>query len=314
MRILFNRNYNGMQELKEILGFLYASNDFSEVVAELELVSREVEKIISPEIYALAEKSYFGEALPQGTDEELIAELVKLIQRPVVVDAYLLGAPTRDTIHDNNGRGIHSDEHRKVPFEWMLDREEKALAKRQAMEMDALIAFLIEKVEPFKETDFYKQMMSSVFRSAKEFDLFFPIAQSANTFLHVMPFVRQVEKMDIRSRLKKEAFQELLTNLTAGNLTDHQEEILDQVRVATSIKAMAMAVQRLPFKVLPDGLISHYTGDRITTKAKMPSSLEMRDSVNNALMRDAKNELLKLERLIQELNQDEIPIAPQNSE
>ena len=51
--MLFNKNDNGAEELKETLGFIYASNPFANIRPDIILAERTLKKIVGKEVFIL---------------------------------------------------------------------------------------------------------------------------------------------------------------------------------------------------------------------------------------------------------------------
>lgn len=298
MQILFDRAQNGIDELKEILGFLYHSNNFQNIKSEIRLASKETKDLLGAELYDLAAAYYFDDVVPDGIQENNLQELVLMIQTVVALEAYLMHAPTRDTIHDENGRGIHSDEHRKVPFEWMLDREEKALAKRLGKEKDMLLDYA-ENFAAFQGTIYAVMKSKLLLKTPKEFNAIFPIADSHYTYFHLVPFMVNIQIDQLKPRVGADLMTTLLEESKTRNFTGDNETIYQAAAQALALLTMATAVERLPFQVLPEGLIENYVGDRITTRANKHAVNDVRIQVRNALRNSGELELLKIEKRAQ---------------
>jgi hypothetical protein len=298
MRILFDKQGNGIDELCEILGFLYKSNNFQNIKSEVRLASKEVKDLLGPSLYELAADFYHNDSVPDGMEPEKLQELVLMIQTCVALEAYLMHAPTRDTIHDENGRGIHSDEHRKVPFEWMLDREEKALAKRLGKEKDMLLDYAVT-FDAFQSTPNAVMRSKLLLSTPQAFNAVFPIAESHYTFFHLVPFMVSIQVEQIKPRVGGDALAGIKEESKTGFFTGNNEVIHSASCQALALLTMAMAVERLPFQVLPEGMIENYVGDRITTRANKHAVNEVRIQVRNALRSSGELELLKLEKRAQ---------------
>ena len=323
--MLFNNNNNGQQELKGILGYLYASNDFTNIKTEIILAEEDITKLIGQEVYDIANAHYWSnnynkeytvdqtQLTVDDTLHQLLDQLVHKIQQPVALNAYLDYAPNSDLIHDNNGRRIAFEEHTQVAREWQIDRSEQSILSKTHRSTDRLIEFLDNNPTDtgWEDTPAYKQARKLFIRNAATFNQHFPINTSRRLLLVLAPFMRTIEKRHIKPALTAELYTTIKTELLENDTTTHKE-IIEEYIIPTIVPlTMAMAAKRLPVKILPQGIIQNYTSDRQTKRATTPANQWDRAEVAQQLQQDGEKELLRLNQYIETLNAtDDEPAQP----
>lgn len=84
--MLFNKNQLGSQELRELTGFMYAYNNFTNILPDVELAQQDMLNLIGPEIVQVAQDHY--DSANYGDEGYALKNnLVKHIQRPIAYHA-----------------------------------------------------------------------------------------------------------------------------------------------------------------------------------------------------------------------------------
>lgn len=143
-------------ELKARLGFIYASFTFENLKPDLELASAEMRRLIGAEMYDAAEDFYEQYSVeydnwptdqPPTPYQLAMSTLVKMIQLPVGLNAYLAYAPNADLTHSDKGRQIFVSDNEKPAFEWQLERDEEATRNRMHRAIEELLRWLEDNTQ-----------------------------------------------------------------------------------------------------------------------------------------------------------------------
>lgn len=285
MRLIFNKSDNGTDELKALIPYVDADLDYDNLEPDVRTSTFDVIKLIGKELYQFAEDLYFQ-------SEELTAlekEFIKSVRYPIAVNAYSLYAPTNDLSHTNNGRKMRSSDDQKNPFEWMIDRDNAAQQKRYFRALDDLIFFLDsqtlievpsnedEEIEymladTWRTSDAFKLTQKLFVRTVDDFNRVFTI-ESRLLLMKLSPGMEDCETYEILPRVGKTKFDALKTNLANSEpITDAADiELLRLIKRACIFYSLSWSMMRLSVNLYPEGVLQHYTSDRVTAQSKKPS-------------------------------------------
>lgn len=126
--MIFNRDHNGAEELRNLTGNYYANNEFNKIRSDVKAATYSLCRIIGDAVYNRALQAYTNKE-ESGTDEGQIADVDKfigLVQRPIAIMATLQMYRKNDVSHEDSGRKVvvASDGTDKIPWEWQLDRDD----------------------------------------------------------------------------------------------------------------------------------------------------------------------------------------------
>lgn len=306
MKLLFTTiGTKGSSELKEILGFLDADINFNAIKSDIITASIEVVELIGNTIYLSACDIFTKD---NATEEE--KNLLRAIQSPIAINAYTLFAPSNDLAHTNNGRKMRQDENEKLPFEWMLDKDNDNLQRRYFRSLDDLIKILDSLPDGAIKTAWLASeskvaMNNLIVKSTKEFDRFFPI-KSRLLFLKLVPGMEDCEYFELNARVGKEKIN-LLKKANKNALSDSDSQLFLLLQKACVSYSLAWAMPRLSIGLFPNGVLQHYTSDRATTRGQKPALGNEAEVARQAFMSDFNKTINEIEKLLE-------PPIPNNSE
>lgn len=230
--MLFNRNNDGSQELYELTGLFYASNNFQTIAAEIEAATAVVASNVGHDIIADAEASYAGEAPDM--------ELVNAVRTPIACLAIGNWAKQNLLSHEDTGRKMKVDENERVPFEWMIDRDDRELREKYYRALSALWAYLDAHRDtygtPLEESE-------SLVQTVDDLEKVVPVERSLYCFHLLLPLFVEVQ----RTKLEKFADASRMAEIRAdrdGNLAWH-------ARRYVILEALCLAVRRWSLTVFP---------------------------------------------------------------
>ncbi|MFB9055077.1 DUF6712 family protein [Formosa undariae] len=267
MELLFNYgSKSGDSELYELIGHIDKDISFEKLKSDLEDATIEVVKLIGKEVYAEALAFYKAESEDIGD-----VTLIKRVRYPIALEGYRNYAKSSDITHGNNGRKIRVDEHIKVPFEWMIDRDDEAFERKYYKALDNLIDYLDEENETWKTSDAYAKSQRYYVRTIDDFEDTFPIS-SRLLLLKLIPGLRIAEKQipPIITTIKNTA---LKAKIIEGTELDPEEiELVELIKNACIYSALAWSMGVLRVTLFPEGILQRYVSDRMTTQGKLPSA------------------------------------------
>lgn len=306
MNLLFQTTGStGNTELKELMGFIDADLKLKNLIPDLITATNDVIDLVGMEVYDKAVALYNN-----GTTAPEDEMFIYAVRYPIAVQAYRLYSPSNDIAHTNNGRKIRQDDSVKLPFEWMLDRDNAALEKRYYRALDDLIKFLDRSKVEFELTttlytiwtnsDAYKKTQKLFIRTVAEFDEFFTI-QSRLLLIKLAPAISECEQYEIRPRVGIEKMNALKLALKGNTeITDATDiELIRLIRQASVSYSLAWSMTRLSVQLYPEGVLQHVTSDRATTRGAKPALKNETQEARQAFEVDYKRALLSIEKLLE---------------
>lgn len=315
MRLIFNKESSGSDELKDLLGYIDADLNFNNLEPDLTTATNDVIKVISKEVYAILETIY----TESGTLSEYKTALLKAVRYPIAVNAYRLYAPTNDLSHTNDGRKMRSDDGEKNPFEWMIDRDNAAQERRYYRALEDMITFLDDArnyetppTDPDSDRIFERSVYDAwsnseafietnnlFIRSVDDFDRVFPI-KSRLLLMMLAPGISDCEMYEIIPRITYSKMTALKFMLVGREKITNEKDLqlIKLIKTATAFYAMAWAMPRFSVQLYPEGVLQHYTSDRATTKGMKPTVNIESEAAAQAFKRDADKALRQIEVLL----------------
>jgi len=325
--------FKTIDELKKITGFVYAYNDLENITTDIELAEEDLRGVVGDEIVDAAILHYNSEKFeapnPDPEDPpadppvdppnyEIWTKLVNYIQLPVAYFAIHSFSQNTDISHEDTGRKVKIDSEReKLPWEWMLEKDEKAIIKKAHRTTDRLIAFLDKNIAVFTdwaESEARKAIRGQFIDSAAMFNEIYPIDNSRRFFLTICPFIREAERKYIMPAISEDVFNDIKTGLAIIPDPDADPPVtewvdadgmLPLIRVPLALFAMSIAVTRLSLEVLPEGVFQNLVSERLTQNAKTASTSADRFEISKSLAIRANEELRFLQEKIRKITLNE---------
>lgn len=310
--MIFNKGNNGALELKALLGFIYKSNKFENLISFIGFAERDIRKVIGDAVFDFALAHYqSAHYLLETPDEDhpeypLLDQLVSSIQLPVALHAYRRYAPHNDLSHSDSGRQIIVTAEEKPAFEWMIDKSDKSLLDIAHEATDLLLEFLDKNIDytlvdgespliPWGTSAAYLAT-KELFLTSSQFNDEFFIDGSRRVFLAIVPSLRKVQQNDILSCLGKEKYDEISEQIIDADVTAENKTLLALIRPALTFIATSHAVITLSVEVLPTGIFSNFVSGVIN--GKNAASMPDRVALSSRLLDYGKAHLSKLQEKI----------------
>lgn len=303
------RNNN---ELRELTGSWYASNDFDRIKMDIELETEELAKIVGDEVIDLV-STIATKGVSASADE---SKLLRHVQLPIAIMATYRFYQSNIVSHDQSSRKIKVDkDNETLPWEWMLDRDDAAHLSKAQRAVDRLIAYL-DKVNPDEwENSPNKKATRKLFvNNTDVFGDYYPIDNSARFYYLALPLLREVQVTKIKDALDTD-YKPLLDAFQNNDLSEHQEELLEYTRRAQVLATIALAVRRLNTKVLPDSIVKALKSQSHTTNATRPATVDEINYFSRRIEQDAFEFIDKIKRKRHENDPDklEYQLLPKNN-
>lgn len=264
MAKLFNKNGAGPSEIQKLTGIYHASNDYSVIESEINDAMRSVSMLVGKGVIDAASQMYEDGA----TDEK---GLVPAVQLPIAILAVSRYTKNNLVSHEDNGSKVKTDDNERLPYEWMMDRDERAQRERYYRAMDALFAFLEEnEISAWMESEERKAVQASVVKTIHDFERVYPIDGSYYVY-----FMLQNLVIERQAALSKMLGAELWKKVLAGKADEADEDkvaaLVPLCRRYAILSAIIQAVRRWSLEVFPLSVARRfapsYQGNRRTQTA-----------------------------------------------
>jgi hypothetical protein len=315
--MLFNKAENGALEVKELIGFIYKSNTFSNLITYIAIAQRDIIRLIGKEVYKLAEDHYQSQNYRSGNYDNpeyvILDELVRMVQLPIILHAYRRYVPGSDLSHSESGRQITVTEDKKPAFEWMIERDNKNILDLAYESTDILLEWLdeLERYVSAKDNETSNIVYSTwhgskaciaqkdlFINTAKEFDSVFPINGSRRLYLALVPFVRETELRHIRPIIGSR-YDEIKLHIQQDIVTDVEKHIVALAKVSIALLTISVAIKRLSVELLPDAVVQSFAAMDVRQSNTAISADRLGTSA--MLERDGRRELIPLQNYIASL-------------
>lgn len=308
--MIFNRNHNGAEELRDLTGNYYANNEFNKIKSDIKVATYHLCKIVGDAVYARALQAYTSQE-ESGTDEGQIADVAKfveLVQRPIAIMATLQMYRKNDVSHEDSGRKVvvASDGTDKIPWEWQLDRDDAIHMEEYYQAVEQLIDYLNKtQLKEWMESEPKRLADTLLIRSGREFDKYFPIQSSERMYLLLVGFIREVQIRHIRPAYGADKWDALLKERSTP-----ESEVRFAACKATALLSMSLALLRMPLQLIPGGVVRNYMSEN-GMRESLPASVDDVNRLASWLQQDATDWIVQMKDL-RDGNTGDISLLPEN--
>lgn len=318
--MLFNKNSNGSDELRELLGFIDADSNFSKWKTWINLSVRQVTALTGTQVYAVADAHYnsthYQHVVPEDvtptelttpkaseiTEWKKLDELVAKFQLPNAMFAYVRLLPSLDAGHGKSGRKkiIGTEERALTAVEAYKDETNILNLGYEALE-DLLSYLEINAIPTWLTSETRKSTANLLVPSLEVFNEYFKIG-SARLFYTLVPMIKDVQSTQVVSVIKASRISEIIAAFASKptDRTDAQKALVtltqDYIRRPMVLATMALALQRLPLELLPEGIVQMQVVG--TVKEKLVANDQTRKTMIQSLERDASSKFNDLQEQI----------------
>ena len=256
--MLFNRNNNGSEELQQVTGNWMASADYSIILPEISSATEDVCRLVGQAVIARAKDEY-----ESMFDNHPLLDAVRL---PVACLAMMRYAMLSGVGHDETGRKVKVNDNEKMPFEWMVDRDDIAMRERYYRAMDSLYLYLEEKEPELWEASPKKMSLkSSIVKNIIEFETVYPIQGSYYAYYMLQQLV--IEAQSYIAKVFGDAWKSIVDSSA-------EPELIALARRAVILSALITAGERWTLEVFPIEIARRFSPTYQGNRSNRASTLE----------------------------------------
>ncbi|MBQ9660704.1 MAG: hypothetical protein IJV37_05510 [Bacteroidales bacterium] len=258
--MLFNRDNKGSEELLQVTGYAFAANVFDAISTEIEDATRTVAGLVGSAVVNLAQTQYDA-----GTTDGLVAA----VRTPIAILAVARYSRANLVTHTDNGSKVVADGNEKMPWEWMIDRDERAQQDRWYRALDALYAYLDENsITQWQESDAYKRRARSIVRTMDEMEAVYPLDGSFYVFYLLQNLV-----VECQGKLRRMMNDDAWSRISGASVAEADRDLLRACQRWAVLSALVTAVRRWSLEVFPLSIVRRfcpsYQGGRSKAAATM---------------------------------------------
>ena len=255
---LFNINNDGSKEIEILTGQWYASSPFHLIASEIRFATAEITKLVGSEVMEAAQTAY---------DDFSDMELVDAVRMPVACLAIMRHAALTSVSHESTGRKVKIDDNERSPFEWQIDRDDRAMRERYYRALDAMYSYLEEHdVEAWTSSSRKALLEESIVKNLAQFEAVYPIDGSYYVYYMLQPLVIERQRALIEPFVGNK-----WEEIAAGTASD---DIMRLARRAAILSAVATAGTRWTLEVFPLEIARRFSPTYQGNRANKAATIE----------------------------------------
>jgi hypothetical protein len=169
------------------------------------------------------------------------------------------------SLEDGGLKTTHSD-NKQAAHQWEYNRVETALVNKGMAALEDLIEHLLKQGDTYDWEDNKDELC--IFRTGTEFSKFVYLNQPNLTFQQLRPLVKEVEDHFIKSAIGDDFYTELLKLAEPKN---ENKIAIQLIKKAVANYTVVRAVERLPVKITPNGLMATLQDNSEAFNAEAPA-------------------------------------------
>ncbi|MDK7375987.1 hypothetical protein QP519_10620 [Weeksella virosa] len=275
--------FKSTRDLLPFLPMLDANITFDRLVMDLEIATYDMRRMIGREIYDYA---------IDGND----LQLKKFISHSIALDGYRNYVKQTDVSHTNEGRVVRLNDQEKIPFEWMIERDNQNLERKYYQSLDRLFEHLYEhNPENWKSKKEYKECTNRLFRTTSDFDKYFVI-ESRYLLMKLAPAINKCIEEEIKPRLNAVLYEELLVKMNADVIRDNTV-LFDKIKQACAYYSLHWSITRMSATLFPEGALQIYVNNTNSLTGKQAPKKSEIGVISNLFLQDFNSAIADIEVL-----------------
>lgn len=239
--MLFDKVQNGSEELNSLTGQWFASTPFYLIRTEIDFAAQELGSVVGSEVVDAAEEAYLA-----GTDPDF----VDAVRLPVAFRAIARYAQLSGVSHEGTGRKVKMDDNEKMPFEWMIDRDDRAMLDRYYRALDALYRYLEKnEVASWMSSPMRALTGRCIVRNLNEFERFYPVDGSQYAWHLFVPLIVDAQENVVEPFVGAEIWERILSADGSDDATALR--LRSRAALLAVLIALVTAARRWSLDILP---------------------------------------------------------------
>lgn len=250
---LFNKDNKGSVELNRLTGTFAAATNYNLIEQEILFATNEVAGLVGNAVIEKASSQYKNGSLPSLLPGHIMPgiilnqEFVDAVRLPIAVLAVSRWIQRAMLTHGDTGRKVKADDNEKVPFSWMLDRDDQAMREQYYRALDALYVYLeSNQIPEWTESGKKMAFAGSLVKNLQQLEDIYPIDGSYFLYYRLQSLVLEVQQMRLR-----EFLGEKWNDIFEADVAEEDKDLLNLARRYAVLKALTVAVRRWSLEAFP---------------------------------------------------------------
>ena len=215
---------------------------------------------------------------------------------PVAFRAIARYAQLSGVSHEGTGRKVKMDDNEKMPFEWMIDRDDRAMLDRYYRALDSLFRFLEKKQTASWLSSPVRDLVGRcIVRNLNEFERFYPVDGSSYAFHLFVPLIVEAQENAVEPFVGEEVWKRIYPEVAESDETAMR--LRSRAALLSVLTALVTAARRWSLDILPLSVARRfspsYQGNR-ESRAAETKEIDWFIDKTNAQIAQVKDELKKL--------------------
>lgn len=234
------------------------------------------------------------------TPDAALAALLPMVQKPLAAFAYWAELPAMHMRITSSGIRQTTSDGMPTAYRWQYEAAAAYLEERAYHTMEEMLRYLYIHAEDYNDIDQELQTarQQAIFQSGHHFSQYYRLRQPYRTFMHLKPLVEEVIIQHIAPSVGPVFLGELMQT---PNPDTTDQQLINALRYATANLTIHKAVQKMPFKLTPDGftIITNLSGGAATAPADQNAAIRDMGFLQKITQTDGDQALRRAIRLLQ---------------
>jgi hypothetical protein len=209
--------------------------------------------VIGQALYTALDDALSAQYDEDNPPEAALLTLIPMVQKPLAAFAYMADLPSIHTRLTSSGIRQTTSEGMPTAYRWQYDEVKAYLEERAYLTLEVMLAYLYSNAADYTDyidADLQDNRAPQMFTNGAQFAAYFQLKQPFRTFIYLQPLLAEVIQQYISPAIGDEFLAEVLSMAEPDSNT---RKLQASLRYAAANLTISKAVQKLPYRISPDG-------------------------------------------------------------
>lgn len=206
-----------------------------------------------------------------GNLSDPMAALLPYVQRAIINYAYYKYISIGSVQVSDSGINVSRTDRAEPAPQWKVNKLESSFLNAGDKALDKLLEFLEKNTATYPDwlnSDAYTVLKENFLQTAKEASKFININGSRRVFLTLKTQINYVEEIIIRSLVCTPLYDQLKTQVKAGNLSQANADLVEKIKPIVANIALKKTIPQIRIRITDQGIMVNSFSDGMTTKTQ----------------------------------------------